>query len=372
MEKNIEFKVLMLGARRTGKSSILASMLDNFQKTTAGSDVTFAAKGNTIKYLQDKRVELQNVFIQKTTNDVWKIEESPTYEIAKYSFNMNIIGKSEGYTITFVDIPGEYINNEHIEEVQQYVLESCVTIVAIDTPHLIEENGIFNEAFNKVSTLYNLFISDNRFFELDKMILFVPLKCEKYYYEKRMDEVKNAIKSKYANIIKQLGNERIKQKVTMVIAPILTIGGVVFSHFGKNSNGLVETYTGNNEPEKYRPKNVYYKLKDDKATFSPLYCEQPLVYTLSYIFKLLKATSDITPSHVASKVKAIIIDKLRVEESELINSANFINDLGADSLDAVELIMEFEKEFGITIPDDKAEQIRTVGNAISYIENNTK
>ena len=288
MEKNIEFKVLMLGARRTGKSSILASMLDNFQKTTAGSDVTFSPKGKTIVYLQNKRIELQNVFNTKTTKDIWKIDESPTYEIAHYSFNMKIHGKSEGYTITFVDIPGEYINNEHIEEVQRYVLESCVIIVAIDTPHLIEEDGKFNEAFNKVSTLYNLFVSESKFFELDKMILFVPLKCEKYYHEKRMDEVKNAIKSKYANIIRQFGNERIKEKITMAITPILTMGGVVFSHFGKNSNGLVETYTGNNEPEKYRPKNVYYKLKNDKATFTPLHCEQPLVYTLSYIFKLLK------------------------------------------------------------------------------------
>jgi acyl carrier protein len=73
-------------------------------------------------------------------------------------------------------------------------------------------------------------------------------------------------------------------------------------------------------------------------------------------------------SEVEEKVKAIIIDKLGVDESEVTNEASFTNDLGADSLDTVELIMEFEKEFDIQIPDDKAEAIATVGDAVSFIE----
>ena len=77
-------------------------------------------------------------------------------------------------------------------------------------------------------------------------------------------------------------------------------------------------------------------------------------------------------SDVASRVKAIIVDKLSVEESEVTNEASFTNDLGADSLDTVELIMEFEKEFGLSIPDDQAEKISTVGDAIAYIEANSK
>ena len=73
-------------------------------------------------------------------------------------------------------------------------------------------------------------------------------------------------------------------------------------------------------------------------------------------------------SDVAEKVKAIIVDKLGVDESEVTNKASFTNDLGADSLDTVELIMEFEKEFDIQIPDDKAEAIATVGDAVSFID----
>jgi acyl carrier protein len=77
-------------------------------------------------------------------------------------------------------------------------------------------------------------------------------------------------------------------------------------------------------------------------------------------------------SDIKSKVIAIIVDKLGVEESEVTHEASFTNDLGADSLDTVELIMEFEKEFNIAIPDDQAETIQTVGDAVSYIESNAK
>ena len=77
-------------------------------------------------------------------------------------------------------------------------------------------------------------------------------------------------------------------------------------------------------------------------------------------------------SDISKKVVSIIVDKLGVEEKEVTPTASFTNDLGADSLDTVELIMEFEKEFNIAIPDDQAEKIATVGDAISYIEANAK
>lgn len=75
-------------------------------------------------------------------------------------------------------------------------------------------------------------------------------------------------------------------------------------------------------------------------------------------------------SDIAQKVKSIIVEKLGVEESEVTPEASFTNDLGADSLDTVELIMEFEKEFNLPIPDDEAEKISTVGLAIEYLEKN--
>ena len=88
-----------------------------------------------------------------------------------------------------------------------------------------------------------------------------------------------------------------------------------------------------------------------------------MVSIINVICKKIKIMSE-----VSTKVKAIIVDKLGVSEADVTDTASFTNDLGADSLDTVELIMEFEKEFDIQIPDDKAEAISTVGDAISFIE----
>ena len=77
-------------------------------------------------------------------------------------------------------------------------------------------------------------------------------------------------------------------------------------------------------------------------------------------------------SDIASRVKSIIVEKLGVDEAEVTPEASFIQDLGADSLDTVELIMEFEKEFGVEIPDTEAENLTTVGAAIAYIEAHMK
>ena len=75
-------------------------------------------------------------------------------------------------------------------------------------------------------------------------------------------------------------------------------------------------------------------------------------------------------SEIADRVKAIIVDQLAVDENEVTPTASFTTDLGADSLDTVELIMDFEKEFGITIPDEEAEKIKTVGDAVAFVEAN--
>jgi acyl carrier protein len=93
---------------------------------------------------------------------------------------------------------------------------------------------------------------------------------------------------------------------------------------------------------------------------------------ISFFAQILKSLNCKNMSEIAQKVKQIIIEKLGVEESEVTPEASFTNDLGADSLDTVELIMEFEKEFNISIPDDQAENISTVGQAISYLEQNVK
>jgi len=98
----------------------------------------------------------------------------------------------------------------------------------------------------------------------------------------------------------------------------------------------------------------------DILTFNSNLC---IVFEPQNIYKM---------SDIAEKVKSIIVEKLGVEASEVTTEASFTNDLGADSLDTVELIMEFEKEFNVSIPDDQAENIQTVAQAVTYLEENAK
>ena len=92
-----------------------------------------------------------------------------------------------------------------------------------------------------------------------------------------------------------------------------------------------------------------------------------VIFAVDLIFYFINLNLKIM-SEISEKVKAIIVDKLSVSESEVTPEASFTNDLGADSLDTVELIMEFEKVFDITIPEDQSESISTVGDAIKFIE----
>jgi acyl carrier protein len=94
--------------------------------------------------------------------------------------------------------------------------------------------------------------------------------------------------------------------------------------------------------------------------------------TIIFSLQADKPIKTIKMSDIKSRVVSIIVDKLGVDEAEVTSEASFTNDLGADSLDTVELIMEFEKEFNIAIPDDQAEKIATVGDAVAYIEQNAK
>lgn len=88
----------------------------------------------------------------------------------------------------------------------------------------------------------------------------------------------------------------------------------------------------------------------------------------SFLCNLLTSKNYINMSEITTKVKAIIVDKLGVDEKDVTLEASFTNDLGADSLDTVELIMELEKEFTISIPDEEAEKISTVGDVVAFIE----
>ena len=116
-------------------------------------------------------------------------------------------------------------------------------------------------------------------------------------------------------------------------------------------------------------KNNVFLRKSASAEFSKIRNENKMLSSKEDILGRLSLQQNINSLEVEGIIKAIIVEKLGVEESEVTREASFTNDLEADSLDAVELIMEFEKAFGVEIPEVTAERILTVGDAIKAIEN---
>lgn len=286
-----QFNVLMFGSRRAGKSSILSSMIDSFEKlrSTTASNITLTATEDTEGILKNKKTDLQKIFKMGTKERMrWTIDEDPTKVGDSYEFVMSA-PESDKHILRFKDIPGEWLATNEAK-VKEELRQSQIIIMAIDTPHLIEENGDHSDAFHNITNINALlsYIKSNE--DVPRLVLLVPIKCEKYYYEGRMEEVVAEIEKQYEILLTALRTGKKKDLYTVAITPILSLGGIVFDDFERDADGDVVTFDDPNvNPLLYlRPKAAYYKLYEPKPVFAPKYCEQPVLYILSFISKQVK------------------------------------------------------------------------------------
>lgn len=283
--KLADFNVLMFGPRRAGKSSVLASMIHSFyQMDWAKMNDLSLQEGDefTREYLANKREELK-YSVDKARNQLLTVSmtEAATDTTNNYVFNMRYGSAQKTLTLDFMDIPGERLMGSRGEwDVWlRGELRNCqIIIVAIDTPHLMEEDGKYNDAFNRPQKIFDLFKSARMDTHISRLVLFVPIKCEKYYHEDRMEEVKEAVKRHNANLLSFLKSQ---SKTTVAITPILTMGGIVFDSFEVPGDGMPALLEQGRL--KGRPKKVNYKLYEKDPLFRPQFCEQPMVYLLSFI-----------------------------------------------------------------------------------------
>lgn len=309
-----DFNILMFGSRRAGKSSILASMIASFEKV--GKDlehrVSLKPTKETQLLLEGKKDELQSIFRKGIGEAVrWSVDENPTDNPYEYEFEMTIQESPKSYTINFMDIPGEWLKSPEKEKRLIKELDNCqIIIIAVDTPHLMEENGRFNDAFNLPKDISRM-IKGIRNKKLQRMFLLVPIKCEKYYHEGRMDEVRAAIKQGYSSLLAELEKRNKKRKDeakhTVAITPILTLGGVVFDTFEKNKQGLIEVFAKNPKLGSlvFRPKVAYYKLYEKAPVFAPKFCEQPVIYLLCFILRTAKLAGKTKEEKMDDVLRAI-------------------------------------------------------------------
>ncbi len=243
MVEKSDLRVLMLGGRRCGKTSTLASM---FESITNGSSNAFLTVSDATHYerkgteeqdvLNGKIAELMNFLPESGTNTAtFLVDQKPTQYWWDYRLKIKIPGQDREMFINFADVPGEFCRkgNDHEAEVTEYVKQCDVFIVVIDTPYLMESakpnnlctSGI-NYAVNRVPDIQQyLTCIDNDKGRNGKMVIFCPVKCEKWYNEGRIGEVCERVRNVYATCITNL---MAYERMDISILPILTAGNIEF------------------------------------------------------------------------------------------------------------------------------------------------
>ena len=299
--------VCMMGARGVGKTSVLTSMfhdLNSVNESTALQLVTAPDPGsdkNTTETLIIERYnELNEMFRSVGQSElVMNAGIAGDFEERDYYFRFGIKGKSTRIDLHIKDFPGEFVKDRP-EAVKTFIDESNAIIIAIDTPHMMEHNGAYCEAKNRVSAITDFFIDSFSQLEDDKLVLFVPLKCEKYYKENRMDEVCGAVEREYARLIEFLSTGSVKHHTACAVTPILTVGDVVFKHFITDENGEVKVVGPDRLPAK-----AVYSFTSREAQYSPKYCEQPLCYLLTFVTKLYQRNKSAGSGSFLKKLSTI-------------------------------------------------------------------
>ena len=285
MTEKLIMKITMLGARGVGKTSVLTSMYNNMNTAINETRLHIVADEGTRQILNAKTTALKKMFFDNNniSDSVHSgIAGDSVESVFNFEFGMNTEDINMGLELR--DYPGEFVKT-HPDTVKQYIAESNAIIVAIDTPHMMECDGRYNEGKNYTSLITGFFKETLNASSDEKLILLVPLKCEKYYHEGRIDEVTEEVRNTYRELISFLrdkGNKNgLEGKFACVITPIQTVGEIVFDEFETLPTGEVDEIILTDLPV---PKKVKYKYLKGGAVYSA-YCEQPLYYLLSFVSK---------------------------------------------------------------------------------------
>ena len=299
--------VCMMGARGVGKTSVLTSMFHDLNSVNKDTNLqlVFAPDPGTNSNTTETQIlerynELTGMFRSVDNSEmVMNSGISGDFEVRDYHFQFGIKGKNTRIDLHIKDFPGEFVQNNP-DEVKSFIDDSNAIIIAIDTPHMMECDGVFCEAKNRVSAISDFIIESFANLSDDKLVLFVPLKCEKYYSEGRMDEVRAAVEREYAKLIEFLCSGNAKLHTASAITPILTVGDVVFKNFLTNENGEVKVVGQDKLPAK-----AVYQFVGRQAKYSPKYCEQPLCYLLSFVSKLYQRNKNAGSGGFLKKLSTI-------------------------------------------------------------------
>lgn len=244
-------KVIMMGGRRCGKTSALASLFEQMKNGpvkeyfTVADRTVLETKGfETQDSLNDKTLELQNMLeTNKENSNIFLVDKNPTSFYWNYKLHLQIPGTHREMDIEFRDSAGEFFESagQHAAETTEYVKDCDVFVIVIDTPYLMGTTDdttrdlcpeSINLGTNRVNDIQNFLTSiDDKDGQDAKMVVFVPLKCEKWAKEPNgLNKVTQRVKEVYATHIKNL---MAFPKMNITIIPMLTSGNILFSEFRK-------------------------------------------------------------------------------------------------------------------------------------------
>ncbi|MCM1141539.1 MAG: hypothetical protein NC453_23455 [Muribaculum sp.] len=261
-------KATMLGSRAVGKTSVMASIFSDTKEEIAGTQLYFRPQPSCAGILNAKKLQLMDV-INKRENLTDKPKAGAieaTNVVASFDFEMGMKGREKTIDISIKDFPGEYLDSQP-EEVSKYIAESHIVMIAIDTPYLMECGGIYNEEKNEVNHVVSFF-RNHRDSLKNKFVLLVPLKCERYFHDRTIDEVSSRITITYSELISFCK----ENNIACAITPIQTLGGVEFDKFVDNNSAFSKL-----------TKLSSYRFYGDNPQYQPMFCVQPLYYLLTYV-----------------------------------------------------------------------------------------
>ena len=287
-EFDLTVNVMMVGGRRCGKTSVLAAMQSCFEDQLNGTPLVIGpADWDMLDIIEDKQREMARYFLERGSSRDFIPDQAPTEEILEYQFYVGLKDKKNRICVKFVDYPGEWLSHkDRRESLINYAEKSRILLIAIDTPHLMEQKGRFNDNRNLCRRVSEM-VKNIGFADAEKgpgMVLLVPLKCERYYNRQQMGEVSARVQEAYKPLLQYLQQPGINgpsSRITIAITPILTMGGAEFGRFQRDDDGNIMV------DEKWgTPLHAIYHFPDmNKEAPEPQYCEQPLLYVLSHVFE---------------------------------------------------------------------------------------
>lgn len=269
----VPMKVCMMGPRAVGKTTILTAIFNDTQENLGvTTNLMLRAEGDTHAELIKRKHYLDAIFSNRIQiTDKPSAGLAATSTVNTFDFSFGLKGKEPRIDLEVKDFPGEYVL-ERPRVVTQFIEESAAVIIAVDTPHLMEEDGAFCEIKNRGSIITDFF--RNQPINGEKLILIVPLKCERYFYSNRMSEVLSRVEAKYSDLILLFKS---RGDIACAVTPILTLGGVEFDSFKRDSSqGIAVLHNG-------YPQEAIYRFREKDARYAPSFCVQPLYYTLSFL-----------------------------------------------------------------------------------------